>query len=293
MEFRILGPLEVVDGGRLLPLGGPRQRTLLALLLTRANEAVSVDFLTDALWGDRPPRDAGNALQYHVSQLRKVLAAERIVTHGAGYTIEVGAGELDLFRFEQLVKDAAEAPPHRAAELLREALNLWRGPALSDLRDEPFAVAEVHRLEELRLVALERRAEAEIALGRHAEVIPGLEALVHEHPLREPLRAALMRALYGAGRQADALEVYRETRELLVRELGIEPGPALQALERAVLRQDPALAPEVVATRPDRAILVVAGDAEHIGDLVAIAEPLARHHRASSSSLACCARPET
>jgi DNA-binding SARP family transcriptional activator len=276
MEFRILGPLEVVDGERRLSLGGPRQRTLLAVLLTRANEAVSVDFLADALWGEQPPKDAANALQYHVSQLRKLLGPDRIVTQGFGYAVRVAMDELDLFRFEQLVSDAADTTPRRAAELLGEALDLWRGPPLSDLRDETFAVAEVHRLEELRLVALERRAEAEVALGRQTDVIPGLEALVREHPLREPLRAALMRALYSAGRQADALEVYRETRELLVSELGIEPGPPLQALERAVLRQDPALAPEVLATRPDRAILVVADDASQVDNLLAIAEPLAR-----------------
>ena len=276
MEFRILGPLEVVDGERRLSLGGPRQRTLLAVLLTRANEAVSADFLTDALWGEQPPKDAANALQYHVSQLRKVLGADRIVTQDVGYSIRVTADELDLSRFERLMHDASDAAPRRAAELLGEALDLWRGPPLSDLRDETFAVAEVHRLEELRLVTLERRAEAEVALGRHTDVIPELEALVREHPLREPLRATLIRALYGAGRQAEALEVYRETRELLVSELGIEPGPALQALERAVLRQDPALAPQVLATRPDRAILVVADDVRHVDDLLAIAEPLAR-----------------
>jgi hypothetical protein len=175
-----------------------------------------------------------------------------------------------------LVDEAAGAEQRRAAELLREALDLWRGPPLADLSEEEFAVAEIRRLEELRLVALERRVEADLAIGRHAELIPELEALVQEHPLRERLRGALMRALYAAGRQADALEVYRETRELLVRDLGIEPGPALQELERAVLRQDPALASELHPVRPDRAILVVAGDPARLDDLLEIAEPLAR-----------------
>jgi len=275
VEFRILGPLEVVDGGREITLGGSMQRTLLALLLTRANEVVSVDALTDALWGERAP--SSNALQYHVSQVRKALgAAETILTREPGYVIRVAPDELDLLRFERLLEEAEQAPPDRAALLLRDALGLWHGPPLADLADVPVARAEIGRLEEIRLAALERRIEADLALGRHAELIAELEALVQEHPYRERLRAALMRALYGAGRQADALRVYRETRDALVDELGIEPSPALQELERAILRQDPALSAARDVAAPERSILIVAGDGHRLEHLLTIAEPLAR-----------------
>ncbi len=226
MEFRILGPLEVVEQGRALPLGGARQRTLLALLLTRANEVVSADRLIHELWRAEPPRTAANALQYHVSQLRKALApSEAIVTQEPGYVIRVGPDELDLLRFEALVEEARQAAPELAAQRLREGLDLWRGPALADLADESFAQGEIPRLEELRLETLERRFEADLALGRHAEIVGEVQALVLAHPLRERPRAVLMQALYGSGRQVDALEVYRQTRRLLVEELGIEPSP--------------------------------------------------------------------
>jgi DNA-binding SARP family transcriptional activator len=277
VEFRILGPLEVLQSGRAIRLGGARQRTLLALLLTRANEVVSVDRLIDGLWGADPPRAAANALQYHVSQLRKSLGdGETITTREPGYLIQVAPDELDLFRFERLVAEAEQAPPDRAARLLRDALELWRGPPLADLAHEEFVGAEIRRLEELRLAALERRIEADVALGRHAQLIAELEALVRQHPFRERLRAALMQALYGTGRQAEALTVYREARQTLVDELGIEPSPALQELERAILRQDPALARGRDALQPDRAILVIADDEHDLDDLLAIAEPLAR-----------------
>jgi DNA-binding SARP family transcriptional activator len=277
VEFRILGPLEVVQSGRAIRLGGARQRTLLALLLTRANEVVSVDRLIDALWGVNPPRAAANALQYHVSQLRKLLGeGETITTREPGYLIRVRPDELDLFRFERLVAEAEQAPPERAARLLSDALALWRGPPLADLADEEFAQSEIRRLEELRLAALERQIEAELALGRHAQLIPELEPLVREHPFRERLRAALMRALYAAGRQAEALTAYREARQTLVNELGIEPSPALQVLERAILHQDPQLALELDPRPPERAILVIADDEHRLDALLAIAEPLAR-----------------
>ena len=277
VEFRILGPLEVVRDGQVVKLGGALQRTLLALLLTSANGVVSVDRLIDALWGERPPREAQNALQYHVSQLRKALGGPDVIeTREPGYVVRVSPDELDLLRFEQLVESAEGAPPERAARLLRDALGLWRGPPLADLKNEAFAQSEIRRLEEVRLTALERRVDADLALGRHAALIPELEALVHEHPYREHLRAALMRALYAAGRQAEALAAYRDARQTLVEELGIEPSPALQELEQAVLRQDPALAPERDAVRLERAILVVADDERRLDDLLAIAEPLAR-----------------
>jgi DNA-binding SARP family transcriptional activator len=283
VEFRILGPLEVVDRGRRLTLGGSRQRALLALLLTRANGVVSTDRLIDELWGARPPIGAANALQYHVSQLRKTLAPEEvIVTREPGYLMQVAPDELDLFRFERLVEESRRAPPELAARLLREALGLWRGPALADLSHEPFAQAEILRLEELRLAALERRIEADLALGRSGELIPELEALVHEHPHREGLRAQLMLALYRSGRQAESLDVYRETRRLLVDQLGIEPSPALQEVEQAILRQDPGLSlrEQAEAEPPrrsqQRAIAVVTGEAGSLDALLAVAEPLAR-----------------
>ena len=276
VEFRILGPLEVVEQGRTLPLGGARQRTLLALLLTRANEVVSADRLIDALWDGRPPRTATNALQYHVSQLRKALAPhEVIVTQEPGYAIRVGPDELDLLRFEVLVEEAQHAPPEPAALRLREALGLWRGPPLADLPHESFA-AETLRLEELRLAALERRLDADLELGNFAELVGEVQVLVREHPLRERLRAVLMQALYGSGRQAEALEIYRESRQLFVGELGIEPSPVLRELEQAILRQDPTRATKEVRAAQQRAILVVANDPRRLDDLAAIAEPIAR-----------------
>ena len=278
MEFRVLGPLEVVEHGSPLPLGGARQRALLALLLTRANEVVSTDRLIDELWGERPPRGAANALQYHVSRLRKQLGgAHAIVTKEPGYLIRVGPDELDLLRFERLVEEGQRSSPEAAAGLLRRALALWRGPALADVAHEAFAQAEILRLEELRLVALEQRIDADLALGRDAELVAELEALVRQHALRERLRAQLMLALYRCGRQAEALEVYRRTRRVLVDGLGIEPSPALQELEQAILHQDPELSPPADAVAPrQRAIMVVAGDGARIDSLLALAEPLAR-----------------
>jgi DNA-binding SARP family transcriptional activator len=280
VEFRILGPLEVVEEGRLLALGGSRQRALLAILLTRANEVVSNDRLIDELWGARPPRTATNALQFHVSRLRKTLgSSEAIVTREPGYVIRVAPHELDLLRFEQLVEEARRAPPDHASRLLHEALGLWRGPALADLANEPFVQAEILRLDELRLAALELRIETDLALGRHRELVGELEVLVHEHPLREGPRAQLMLALYRSGRQAEALDFYREGRRLLVDELGLEPGVELQELEKAILGHDPELSsasPTAIAPAYQRAIVVVANDADELENLLSIAEPLAR-----------------
>jgi DNA-binding SARP family transcriptional activator len=278
VEFRILGPLEVVDRGRVRTLGGPRQRALLALLLTRANEVVSTDRLIDELWGAEAPKTAANTLQYHISRLRKTLApSEAIVTHEPGYLIRLAPDELDLLRFERLVEEARQASPEVASRLLRDALGLWRGSALADLAHESFTQAEIRRLEELRLGALEQRVEVDLAIGRHRELVAELEGLVREHPLRESLRGQLMVALYGSGRQADALEVYRQTRRLLVNELGVEPSSSLQELERSILQHDPALnVQHVSAPLPQRAIMVVEGDSNRLDDLLAIAEPLAR-----------------
>ena len=272
----------MLEQGRPVAVGGARQRTLLALLLTRANDTVSTDRLIDVLWGDDPPRTPGNALQYHVSQLRKVLGEDApIITREPGYGIAVGDDELDLFRFERLVSRAEGAPPAEAARLLRDALGLWRGTALADLSDEPSTKGEIARLEELRLLALERRIEADRLLGRDRELVGELESFVREHPLRESFRAELMRALYRSGRQADALAVYRAGRAQLVEELGLEPSPALQQLEQAILRQDATLAapdePDTPSTARRGAIVVLALDTLRLGHLLAVAEPLAKN----------------
>jgi len=246
MEFRLLGPLEVVRDDGPLPLGGPKPRALLALLLLHANETLSRERLIDELWGEKPPATAAKALQVYVSQLRKLLEPEQpLETTPSGYRIRVDGPELDLRRFETLVSDGraalAAGDPAEAASLLADALSLWRGRPLADLAYEPFAQAEIARLEELRLAAVEERVEAELRLGRHAELTGELEALVAEHPLREHLRRQLMLALYRSGRQAEALEAYHDARRVLVEELGIEPGRELRELEQAILRQDPVL----------------------------------------------------
>jgi DNA-binding SARP family transcriptional activator len=283
VEFRILGPLEVVERSRALMLGGPRQRALLALLLTRANEVVSTDRLIDELWGAEAPSTAANTLQYHISRLRKTLApSDAIVTQEPGYLIRIEPHELDLLRFEQLVEEAQQASPEVAGRLLRDALDLWRGPPLADVAHESFAQAEILRLDELRLGALEQRVDADLALDRHGELVAELERLVRDHPLRERLRGQLMLGLYRSGRQAEALDVYRETRDLLVGDLGIEPGRALQDLEKAILRQDPDLdssgraAADTVPSPHRGAILVVVGEPDGLDGLLGIAEPLAR-----------------
>lgn len=251
MEFRVLGPLEVWEGTRSLAVGRGKERALLALLLLNANEVVSKDRLIDALWGESPPPTAPTALQVSVSKLRKTLGAARIVTRAPGYVLELQPEELDLRRFERLASEGASAlaraEAERAAVLLHEALSLWRGHPLADLAYEAFVQPDALRLEELRLVALEQRIEADLALGRHVQVVGELEGLVAEHPLREGLRGRLMLALYRSGRQADALEAYHAARRALVDELGLEPGIKLQELERAILRQDASLtAPETV-----------------------------------------------
>src|SRR5919106_6574585 len=246
MEFRILGPLQVLDEGRELPLGGAKQRALLALLLLDPNRVVSRDRLIDELWHTDPPETAPTALQVYVSQLRKALGRDLILTQPPGYLIRVSDGELDLHRFERLVTTARTEEPAQAARLLREGLALWRGAPLAELGDS-FPRAERARLEEQRLAALEQRIEAELALGRHAELVPELEGLVRKQPLRERLRGQLMLALYRCGRQADALEVYRTGRRLLDEELGLKPGEELHRLERAILNHDPSLESPVVA----------------------------------------------
>jgi len=246
VEFRILGPLEVLEDGHQVPLGGSKQRALLASLLLHANEVVSRDRLIDELWGASPPDTAPTALQVYVSQLRKALGRDLILTQPPGYLVRVSDGELDLHRFEQLVATARAEEPAQTAPLLREGLALWRGAPLAELGDS-FARAERARLEEQRLAALEQRIQADLTLGRHAELVPELEGLVREHPLRERLRGQLMLALYRCGRQADALEVFRSGRRLLDEELGLKPDDELQRLEKAILNHDPSLESPVVA----------------------------------------------
>jgi DNA-binding SARP family transcriptional activator/class 3 adenylate cyclase len=245
MHFRVLGPLEVHDGGRRVPVGGGKERAVLALLLLHADQMVPLERLVDALWGEEPPETARKALQVYVSRLRRSLGNERIRTAGGGYVLELAGDELDLRTFERLLEDGrrrrAAGDPAAAVAVLREALALWHGPPLGDVTREPFAATEAARLEELRLKALEELADAELRLGSGPDLVAELEALVSAHPFRERLRGQLMLSLYRAGRQADALTLYQRTRRLFVDELGIEPSPSLQRLERAVLRQEPEL----------------------------------------------------
>ena len=272
VEYRILGPLEVVgaDGPILVPAGKPR--VLLELLLLSANEVASTERLVDALWGDDPPPSAEHAIEVYVSQLRRALGSGAISTGPGGYAIRLSANELDLDRFEQLTADARAArdqrDPATAISLLRHAERLWRGGALAELPPTPTARAEVVRLEELRLAATEQRVDAMLETGQHLELIPELEALVVAHPYREHLRAQQMLALYRAGRQADALAAYHQARTILADALGLEPGEELQALQLAILRQDASLGvspsstvepprPLRVASRRPRIALVI------------------------------------
>ena len=285
-EFRILGPLEASIGGRPVPLGGRRQQAVLAILLAHANEVVPAERLIDGVWADEPPESAVNLVQGYVSAMRKALGRETIATRGRGYTVVVGAGALDLDAFERGASAAAAqeaGSPQESARLLGEALALWRGPALADLADLPGVRPLAARLDELRLVALERRAEAELECGREAEVAAELEALIAQHPLRERLRALRMLALYRSGRQADALEEFRSARALLTEELGIEPSAELHALETAILRQESGLARPASPAAPGgdrplrrRAVLGAALAVESLAALAGLGEALVR-----------------
>jgi DNA-binding SARP family transcriptional activator/ABC-type transport system substrate-binding protein len=257
VEFRILGPLDVLDGDRVAFSGAGKPGALLALLLLRRNAFVSTDRLLDDLWGERPPRTALKTLQTYVSQLRRALGDDVIATRPHGYVLTVTEGACDADCFGGLLargdRALADGEPAAAATLLSEALSLWRGPVLGELAGEPWAAADVERLEEERQQALELRIEAELALGRHAAVVGELEGLRREHPLREHLLALLMLALYRCGRQADALEAYRSGRRRLHDELGIEPTPELRRLEQQILRHDPEVsAPPARRSSPAR-----------------------------------------
>jgi len=248
VEYRILGPLEVVEGGEPVPLGRPKERLVLAVLLLSANEFVSRERLIDELWGESPPPTAGKAVNVFVSQLRKALTRDGldpIVTADGGYRIELEADHLDVAHMRRLLATARERAAagelEASADFLREALALWRGPTLAGLPLESRGRDEVAQLDELRLTARMDRIDCDLALGRHEDVVGELHVLVGEHPLLERLRAQLILALYRADRQAEALDAYQQARDVLVEELGIEPSPALQRLQKAILTQDSAL----------------------------------------------------
>ena len=245
MDFRILGPLEVRDGDREVPLRGGKERALLALLLVNVNRTLALDRIVDSLWGEDVPETAQKMVQIYVSRLRKVLHPESIRTRPPGYALVLGQEQLDLHRFETAVLEAREAldagQAHQAADRFREALSLWRGPALAEFASEPFAQSEQARLENLRMYAVEGLLEAELELGHHRAAVGELEALIAQHPLRERLRAQHMLALYRSGRHAEALTSYQTFRRTLSEELGIEPSASLRELERQMLQQDPIL----------------------------------------------------
>ncbi len=253
VEFGLLGTLEVTDGGRAVVISAPKQRALLVALLLRANQVVSVDRLLDELWGEQPPPQALAALQAYVSRLRRALEPHRpprapatlLVSRAPGYLLVVDRDRYDVTRFEDSVRNGtallAAGQAAEAHHTLSAALNLWRGPAIAEFAGEPFAEADAARLEELRTAAVEARIEAAMALGRHGETVAELERLVVEYPLRERLWAALMLASYRAGRQAEALSAFRSCRTILIEQFGLEPGPALRALEQQILEQAPDL----------------------------------------------------
>jgi YVTN family beta-propeller protein len=273
MDYRILGPFEVRDSGRVVGLGGEKPRAVLAILLLHRNEVVSADRLIDDLWGESPPVSALRTLRAYVSRLRKALGPDvpspgsagdsalaarddgALLTKGHGYLLQVEPGELDLERFSEMAERGRDAlaagQPEQAASVLRDALELWRGPPLDEFAYAPFAQATIAQLEELHLAAVEDRVEADLALDRARELVGGLRDLVERHPLRERLRGQLMLALYRSGRQAEALEAYEEFRRALSHELGLEPGPGLERLQLAILARDPALDVPVNAAASD------------------------------------------
>jgi DNA-binding SARP family transcriptional activator/predicted ATPase len=245
MEFRILGPLHVAGPDGPIPIAAGKTRALLELLLLHANELIPTDRLVDSLWGDLPPDSAEHAVAVYVSRLRGALGADRIETNARGYRVRVNPGELDLDRFEALAAEGQHAldtnEATEAVRLFREAEALWRGEPLADLRSSAGAQAELARLDELRLAETEVRIEAMLAIGLHAKLVPELEQLVADQPFREGLLGQLMLALYRSGRQVDALAAFQAARRALDEDLGIEPGPSLQRLQLAILRQDPSL----------------------------------------------------
>jgi YVTN family beta-propeller protein len=289
IEFRVLGSFEVVGHDGPVALGAPKQRALLAMLLLHRGEAVSSDRLIDELWGEQSPASANKIVQGYVSNLRKALDDGLLLTEGRAYALRIEPGQLDVDRFDALVargrEELEQGEVSTAAAVLREALGMWRGPPLADFVYEPFAQAEIARLEESRLAVLEDRIDADLASGEHTRLVGELEALVREHPLRERLRAQLMLALYRSERQADALQAYRDARRELIEGLGLEPGRALQELERSILAHDPRLdltgghtpraSPTAARNHLRSAALIAAGGAVLLVAIVAVAVKLA------------------
>jgi len=284
MEFRILGPLEVLDEEHRVAVTGPKQKALLALLLIHANETLSTERLIDELWGERPPATAAKTVQVHIARIRRALErpqganGELVVTRKHGYELRANPDSIDSLRFAAFVAEARRELVARrfesAASLLQDAMSLWRGPALAEFASEPFAQAEIARLDELRVGALEELVEAKLALGGHDEVVGELGALIAEHPYRERLRSQLMLALYRCDRQAEALQAYQDARRKLVEDLGIEPGERLRELERAILAQDPTLALTSAKSAPTKQTAQVPGTAfvgraRELGELIA------------------------
>ena len=278
MQIRVLGDLEIVQDGRRVLLGSHQQRAVLAMLVLRAGELVTAEQLIDGLWAETPPPTAAKTVQVYISRLRRALAdgsarpgtngdqgpIGSIVTRDHGYALQVEPDEIDLVVFQRLLdagRHAADRREHdRAAALLGEALELWRGPPLAEFADEPFARGEVGRLDELRLEALEARIDADLALGRHGALVGELQLLCAQHPFRERLHAQLMLALYRSERQTEALEVYRGNRRLLIDELGLEPGRAMHDLHEQILQQDPSLMVPAIATEAPRVAVGVRRD---------------------------------
>jgi YVTN family beta-propeller protein len=280
MEIRLLGVTEARIGGRPIALGAAQQRAVLAMLALRPNAPVSIDSLIEGLWGERAPPTAHKIVQLHVSRLRRLLDGQdaEIVTRGRGYELRLPDDAVDASRFERLVAQA-ERGDGNAGAAAEQALALWRGPPLDDLADIPFAAPEIRRLDELWLSAREVAIERALTAGRHREVIGELDDLVASHPLRERLHAQRMLALYRCDRQADALSAYREAREVLTEQAGIEPGPELRRLQEAILHQDPALDTRTSArprprSRPSRALVLLG--AAILGGAIAGAVALAR-----------------
>ena len=242
LEFRILGPLDVSDETGHVALGGPKQRGLLAIFVLDAGRVVPTDRLIDLLWGEDAPKTATASLQNAIARLRRALGEDVLVTRAPGYVLAVRADQIDARRFERALGDARRLPADERQDALQAALELWRGPALVDFAFDDFAQAEIRRLEELRLVAIGERIDADLELGRHGDAIGEIETLVRDHPLRENFRRQLMLALYRAGRQAEALQVYQDARARFVDELGIEPGPELKRLQSEILRHEAGLA---------------------------------------------------
>ena len=246
LRVGLLGTFEVSRDGRTVDIGGQKQRAVLAILALNAPRVVSIDTLVDLLWGEQPPKTAVTSLQNFISQLRKAVGTHAVVTKAPGYLLDVAPKQVDVNEFERLVREARSLEPEAAEKKLAEALELWRGAPLADFTYEAFAETEIARLEELRLTALEDRIQTHLDSGEAAELVAELESLVKENPLRERPRGQLMLALYRSGRQAEALQVYQDTRRALVDELGIEPTRALQELHASILRQESVLQPQAV-----------------------------------------------